>query len=162
MFVAFCGLLLLLPCWLSILYLRAQENFTFLILLLLALVAAADIGAYFSGRAFGKHKLAPKVSPNKTWEGVWGGMFACSLLMVGTAIYTKVSVNWFALIACTIALAAFSVEGDLLESMLKRLKGVKDSGSILPGHGGILDRIDGIIATAPLYAFFLMNFGAQL
>lgn len=153
---------LFLPGWLSFVYLRDQTYFAFHVLMLFGLVAAADIGAYFMGRAFGKHKLARIVSPNKTWEGLVGGMLACCLLVVVTAlvfisqVIQLTALHWIKLIVSAILIAAISVVGDLFESMVKRYRNVKDSGSILPGHGGILDRIDGLTAAAPLYALLLV------
>ena len=155
------GLLLFVPGWLGFIDLREQGNYIFHLLLLPALVSAADIGAYFSGRAFGRHKLAPQVSPNKTWEGVFGGMLACALLIVvvgwlGIRQVTSLApVQWMLLVGAALVIAVFSVIGDLFESMVKRFRNVKDSGNLLPGHGGVLDRIDGLTAAAPLYALLL-------
>ena len=119
---------------------------------LLSLVWIADIGAYFSGRRFGKHKLAPAISPGKTWEGVAGGLLANLVWIV--AIY-QLSSGWgmsfHHFLVIGIATTLISVVGDLFESILKREAGVKDSGKLLPGHGGILDRIDSIIAAAPVF-----------
>ena len=133
----------------------------------MAIVWLADIGAYFAGRAFGRHKLAPRVSPGKTWEGVAGGILA---VLVAAAIVAfawpatgtgaeggaTVFSSWVAAraglgatVAVLAAIAALSVVGDLYESLLKRLAGVKDSGTLLPGHGGVLDRIDALIPTMP-------------
>lgn len=119
------------------------------VLFLFAIVAAADVGAFFSGRAFGRHKLAPRVSPGKTWEGVAGGMTLVALVGTGGAA-------WFGLAPLGTALAAMvvasvSIVGDLTVSMLKRASGVKDSGHILPGHGGVLDRVDSLLAALPVY-----------
>lgn len=166
-FVGLIGFWVLYPCWLALVHLRLQSGYIFHILLLLGLVAAADIGAYFSGRALGKHKLAPQVSPGKTWEGVWGGMLACCLLMLGVSQFESISASmiglpWFGLLACAVLIAAYSVVGDLSESLLKRVKGLKDSGSILPGHGGVMDRIDGLVAVAPLYTLLVISFGEAL
>ena len=156
------GLPLFLPGWLSLVYLRYQEYHAFHILLLLALVSAADIGAYFAGRAFGRHKLAPRVSPNKTLEGFVGGLAACCALVLVVALLFIAQVtdlttsHWFKLLLAALLIAAFSVVGDLFESMVKRFRDVKDSGNLLPGHGGMLDRIDGLTAAAPAYALLLM------
>lgn len=155
------GLPLFLPGWLALLTLRAQDYFAFHILLLLGLVAAADIGAFFAGRAFGKHKLAPRVSPNKTLEGFIGGLLACCLLMVVAALVfidrqvTLAMPHWGKLLLAALVISGSSVVGDLFESMIKRFRNVKDSGNLLPGHGGILDRIDGLTAAAPVYALLL-------
>lgn len=118
----------------------------------LALVWVADIGAYFSGKAFGKTKLAPAISPGKTLQGLWGGMIA-------TALYTIIASNYFSLdmkgtiilLLLSQLLTLVSVSGDLYESYLKRERGIKDSGRILPGHGGILDRIDSVLAAMPVF-----------
>ncbi len=161
------GVPLFIPGWMAFVLLRDQANFEFHILLLFFLVAAADIGAYFAGRRFGKHKLAVLVSPNKTWEGFYGGMIACIVLVISTALIfsenlTELNMtHWLKLVIGAILIAIFSVVGDLLESMIKRFRDVKDSGKILPGHGGILDRIDGLTSAAPLYVFLLMQLGSD-
>ncbi len=124
-----------------------------LFLMLLALVAAADIGAYFAGRRFGHTKLAPSVSPGKTWEGVIGGAIAVTLLSLAFASVMGLSKLGFVGIAGIVFVA--SVVGDLTESLFKRGAGLKDSGFILPGHGGLLDRIDSLTAAAPFYVLGL-------
>ena len=148
------GTLAVVPAWCALALLHAsQPNGHRWLLVALAIVWAGDTGAYFAGRAFGKHKLAPRISPNKTVEGLLGGM-ACALLAASL-------LGWFAgatmaqqPLLLGVALAAFlaSVVGDLFESLLKRHIGVKDSGDILPGHGGILDRIDAVLAALPVFA----------
>ncbi|MDB6063142.1 MAG: phosphatidate cytidylyltransferase [Verrucomicrobiaceae bacterium] len=150
------GWLTLLPAWLAFAYLRMQPFGERKIVFLLGLVAAADIGAYFSGKAFGKHKLAPAVSPGKSWEGFWGGLVFS--LLVATLVWwfywaALPLLAWLAVVAFT---ALASVLGDLLESMVKRHRGVKDSGNLLPGHGGIMDRFDSISAAAPIFALGLL------
>jgi phosphatidate cytidylyltransferase len=145
------GLDLLWICVHSLFYLYYEYGPEALFFLL-SLVWIADIGAYFSGRRFGKHKLAPAISPGKTWEGVAGGLLANLVWIV--AIY-QLSPGWgmsfthFLVIG--MATSMISVVGDLFESILKREAGVKDSGKLLPGHGGILDRIDSVIAAAPVF-----------
>lgn len=130
------------------------------LLSVLAIVWIADIGAYFTGRALGKHKLAPTISPGKSWEGVIGGWIAVIVVAVITAVFwhntnifsTRLAVTWGGLrmtIVLTIVVAA-SVIGDLFESQLKRRAGMKDSSNLLPGHGGVLDRIDSLIPVLPL------------
>jgi len=119
------------------------------VLFLFALVAAADVGAFFTGRAIGRNKLAPKVSPGKTWEGVAGGLALAALVGLGGAL-------WFGLprgtaVAAGVGIAAFSILGDLTVSMLKRHVGLKDTGKIFPGHGGVLDRVDSMLAAMPLF-----------
>ena len=116
------------------------------------LVWVADSGAYFSGKKFGKTKLAPNVSPGKTLEGLWGALFATGIYAVAAAYYFELAGNqWLILIAMSLLLTILSVAGDLYESFLKREAGMKDSGNILPGHGGILDRVDGLLAVMPVF-----------
>lgn len=149
------GICVLIPAWLGLQYMRALPNGDWLTLLLFGVVAAADTGAYFTGRALGKKPLAPAVSPAKSWEGAWGG-FACSaalVLLVGSLFLPEQ--RWL-LLAAALPTALVSVLGDLLESMIKRHRGIKDSGAILPGHGGILDRIDAITAAVPIFALALL------
>lgn len=156
------GFVVLLPGWLALVSLRGLEPHAFHILLLLLLVAAADIGAYFAGRAFGKHKLAALVSPNKTWEGFAGGQVAaCAVLwLVLTTHGIELTLLQGVLVTLgTVLLAAASVVGDLFESMLKRQAGVKDSGTLLPGHGGVLDRLDSLTAALPVYSVLLLQAG---
>ncbi len=159
------GFLVLIPGWAGLSYLSSLPASSLYILFLILIVAAADSGAYFSGRAFGRRKLAPQVSPNKTWEGVWGGMASCCLLMsMAVAWHASETLDisqWAGLMLFAAALAAISVVGDLFESMIKRFSKVKDSGGILPGHGGFLDRIDGVTAAAPLYVLVLLLAGGQ-
>lgn len=163
---AVAGLFVLLPGWSALLVLGASGAHVASILLLLGLVAAADIGAYFCGRAFGRRKLAPQVSPNKTWEGFAGGMAACSLVALAFVAGTDAGSPLSALLVLKVLAAALSVGvvsvvGDLFESMVKRMAGVKDSGSLLPGHGGVLDRIDSIAAALPLFTITLNWFIAS-
>ena len=116
------------------------------------LVWIADSGAYFSGKKFGKNKLAPNVSPGKTLEGLWGALFATGLYAVLAGYYFGLPNNqWLMLLAISLLLTILSVAGDLYESFLKREAGTKDSGNILPGHGGILDRVDGVFAVMPVF-----------
>lgn len=151
------GWLALLPAWLACAYLRLQIHGEWKVMFLLALVAAADIGAYFSGTQFGKHKLAPAVSPGKSWEGFFGGLAASAVFAfaVWSLLWAQQLPLLILLIIAALTMVA-SVIGDLLESMLKRYRGVKDSGNILPGHGGILDRFDSISAAAPVFALGLL------
>lgn len=145
------GLLLLTFTWAAVASILHHESGQWLLLLAIAIIALADIGGYLAGNLLGKHKLAPIISPGKTWEGFAGGMFFQLLLIVGlvTVLPDVVLSSLFILI---IPVALYSVLGDLFESMLKRHSGVKDSSRLLPGHGGVLDRIDGIMAALPLFA----------
>ncbi|MES1196791.1 MAG: phosphatidate cytidylyltransferase, partial [Steroidobacter sp.] len=127
---------------------------------LLLIVAATDIGAYFTGRAFGKHKLAPRVSPGKTWEGVGGGLLSATVMAMVLSKWLSMPEVSFTML-CVVT-AAFSIVGDLTESLFKRHAGLKDSGNILPGHGGVLDRIDSITAAAPVYVYGLMYLNAVM
>jgi phosphatidate cytidylyltransferase len=134
------------------------------LLSVMALVWIADIGAYFAGKAFGKRKLAPSISPGKSWEGAVGGCVAvivlasCSVLFGGDAFsdtfaaHVQSRLGWAALLAILVLIVAASVVGDLFESQLKRRAGLKDSSNLLPGHGGVLDRIDALIPVLPLAA----------
>ncbi len=152
------GILVLIPTWVALVYVRQQSNGAWLVLLLMLIVAVADSGGYFAGRRFGKHKLAPAVSPGKTWEGFAGGFFANCLLALILGLILDASI--LLMLALVIPTSLVSVLGDLLESMVKRHAGAKDSGNILPGHGGILDRVDGITAGAPVFALSLLATGA--
>lgn len=153
------GLIVLLPTALAMAHLRAEDPW--LLLLAIAAVSVADIAAYFSGRAFGRRKLAPQISPGKTWEGAIGA--ACGVTVLGLVVALSLGSGWavlpaLALLPLLIAYTALSIEGDLFESLLKRQAGLKDSGSILPGHGGILDRIDSLTSTLPLAALAVLLF----
>lgn len=147
------GALVLIPAWLSLVFLHSQAHGQWLILLLIFLVACADIGAYFSGKRFGKHKLAPAVSPGKTWEGFWGGLAACLLLALAVALF--LGGDWL-IVAIIVPAGLISVLGDLSESMFKRQRGIKDSSQLLPGHGGLLDRVDGVTSAAPVFALAII------
>ncbi|HTF98023.1 MAG TPA: phosphatidate cytidylyltransferase [Cellvibrio sp.] len=151
------GLVVLLPTWIALVYIRQQPNGAWLVLMLILVVAIADSGGYFAGRRFGRHKLAPAVSPGKTWEGFAGGFLAnCILALI---LSVALGIGFGLMLAIVIPTSLVSVLGDLLESMVKRHAGVKDSGHILPGHGGILDRVDGITAGAPIFAMALLVTG---
>jgi len=115
---------------------------------------AADIGAYFAGKSLGRHKLAVEVSPGKTWEGAIGGMLLAVAVCSGILVYAGVF-DWI-WIPALVLLVAISIVGDLFESLLKRASGIKDSGSLFPGHGGVLDRIDSILAVAPFWALWAL------
>ena len=149
------GALVILPTWAAMVALHAVS--TWLMLAVMALVWVADISAYFAGRAFGKHKLAVTISPGKTWEGVAGAV-------VGVLVYGGIVLTFSPLqgrlalplmVLLLILLTAVSVMGDLFESLLKRQAGIKDSSNLLPGHGGVLDRIDALTSTLPVAALIL-------
>jgi phosphatidate cytidylyltransferase len=128
-----------------------------LLLYLIVLIAAADVGAYFGGRSLGRHKLAPLVSPGKTWEGFAAGIAGAAVAaLVGAAIFGQPTLAW---LAVCVPVALLSVVGDLIESMFKRRAGLKDSGGLLPGHGGVLDRIDSMTAAAPAFLLGLQLLG---
>lgn len=159
------GLSVLVAAWLAVAQARTiGVNF---LLSVLVLVWVADIFAYFAGRAFGlkftKRKLAPAISPGKSWEGVWGGMAGVLVLAVAwtladraldaavPSLYSRLAAQgWWLLVVGAIFMAAMSVVGDLAESLIKRSAGAKDSSQLLPGHGGVLDRVDALLPTLPL------------
>lgn len=150
------GALILLPAWQGLVLLKHWSMGNWLILAVMVLVWGADIGAYFSGRAFGKRKLAPQVSPGKSWEGVYGGLALSLAITLGVGLVRYWSVGELLLGLFGAALIVMgSVVGDLTESMFKRRSGIKDSSNLLPGHGGILDRIDSLTAAIPLFAVLL-------
>lgn len=151
------GLLLLVPAWLGLTSLHGKGAWWLLYLLLL--VWGADTGAYFAGRAFGRRKLAPAVSPGKTLEGFFGGLALTMALALGVALWQGFAgQRLLAFLALSLITVLASVLGDLFESMVKRRAGLKDSGTIFPGHGGALDRIDSLTAAAPVFALgFLLG-----
>ncbi|MBL4941234.1 MAG: phosphatidate cytidylyltransferase [Colwellia sp.] len=160
------GWLTLVPTWLAFMVIRTNDyqvdsyHGAQLLMFLFLMVWSADVGAYFVGKAFGKHKLMPNVSPGKTFEGFLGGVvFACLLIAIAAYQLQWNSEQTITVLLVTILITTVSVLGDLNESMFKRQAGVKDSGSILPGHGGILDRIDSLTATAPVFALCYVMFG---
>lgn len=149
------GWIVLLGAFVAIVQLKARSPW--LVLAAMAIVWVADTAAYFSGRAFGRHKLAPEVSPGKTWEGVYGALVAVALYALALVPLADAAgyagarngatiALWLAFV---VAVAALSVVGDLFESWQKRQAGVKDSGTLLPGHGGVLDRVDALLAAMP-------------
>lgn len=152
------GIPVLLPAWYALMQLHAMDYKY--VIYLITLVALADTAAFFTGRKFGKNKLAPELSPGKTREGVSGAVLA-------TAVWAAVGLVWLAVpqekgvwfVVLSMLVVLMSVAGDLFESLLKREAGVKDSGHILPGHGGILDRIDGLLPAAPLFTLGLLWLG---
>lgn len=136
----------------ALLWMREQENGLLLAFWGLSLVWATDIGAYFAGRGFGGPKIAPSISPNKTWAGLFGGMLGA--LLLGWALTTYEDLP-FQLAMVSPLFAVLAQVGDFFESWLKRRAGVKDSGTLLPGHGGALDRLDGVVTSLPVAAFFI-------
>jgi len=159
-FYSILGLIILPATWFALVFLR-ELGLVFL-LSSMALVWVADIGAYFIGKAFGKHKLAAQISPGKSIEGALGGLVLCYLyaflcvayLPLGDTLFGAWAIRfgWVLMFLMVTVLVAFSVFGDLFESQFKRLAGVKDSSQLLPGHGGVLDRVDALIPTMPIAA----------
>jgi phosphatidate cytidylyltransferase len=160
------GWLALIATWVAVVQLQARSPA--LLLALMAIVWVADTAAYFAGRRFGKRKLAPAISPGKTWEGVYGALIAVAVYALALLPFAEdagysapiVPTSVIAWIALVLALAGLSIVGDLFESQLKRNRGVKDSGKLLPGHGGVLDRIDALLAALPpaaLIAHYLIR-----
>lgn len=158
--MALVGGVVLIPTGLAMMELRATS--AWVLLGVMALVWMADVSAYFAGRKFGKRKLAPSISPGKTWEGVAGAVLGVSLYVVLVGRFSGLVhgyLNFVMVILVSWLWVALSVIGDLFESAVKRQAGVKDSGSLLPGHGGILDRIDALTPTLPLAALALSLWG---
>ncbi len=163
------GWIILIPTWLALVQLKSISPF--LLLALMAVIWAADTAAYFAGKKFGRNKLAPSISPGKTWEGVIGAMIGVSIYALiwlnssdtlhdaaarvgGVPVITVIIAVWL--------MTYFSILGDLFESWMKRQAGLKDSGNILPGHGGILDRIDALTSTLPLAALVVFYLNSTL
>jgi len=144
---ALLGLGLLLPCWLSLVILQGSSN---LLMYLFILVWGVDTAAYFIGKRFGKRRLAPLISPGKTVVGAVGAICATLLLASISSIWFAPQ-HYLAWLALSLGTTFFAIAGDLFESLLKRQQGIKDSGHLLPGHGGLLDRIDSLMAAAPLF-----------
>ena len=152
--LAATGIMVLLPTWYALAQLQRDAGS---LLVLLGVVWIADTSAYFAGRAFGRHKLAPAVSPGKTWEGVAGAFAGVAVYALVLSLVNFQDRDFYFLVAVFSGMTAFSIVGDLFESWLKRGAGVKDSGAILPGHGGLLDRIDGMLAAMPLAALIFVQ-----
>lgn len=149
--LALIGIFILVPLWFAMVTLRQVGPI--LLLSMMATVWIADTAAYFAGKRFGRHKLAPSISPGKTWEGVLGAGLAVTLYAVGVCYFFKTE-YWLVILMLGITVA--SIVGDLIESLVKRQADAKDSGFIFPGHGGILDRIDGLTSSLPLVTFLLL------
>ena len=140
------GFFMIAPLWLAFIFAKGANPW--LLLTLLATIWIADSAAYFAGKRFGKHKLAPSISPGKTWEGVLGALLAVTIF--GLILTMAELVTHLAIFPLLWIVAALGVVGDLFESLIKRQFGKKDSGNLLPGHGGILDRIDGLLPSLPI------------
>ncbi len=162
------GFFVLIPMWVGFMTLKSQEHSALIILYVMLLIWGADTGAYFAGKTWGSKKLAPNVSPGKSWAGFWGGLATTGLIAI---VFSSCVNHWvrpmsmddFVLLAImTFITAIISVMGDLVESMMKRHRGIKDSSQLLPGHGGVLDRIDSMASAVPVFAFFMVLLGWQL
>lgn len=150
------GFITLIPAILALCYIHAKDQGAYWLLYALTIIWIADIGAYFSGRKFGKVKLAPALSPGKTREGLYGALIATTLYTMAASIFFGLDVvQTVMLLIAGFFATLLSVAGDLFISLLKRERGIKDSGNILPGHGGVLDRIDSITSSAPFFALLL-------
>lgn len=150
---ALMGIFVLIPAWIAINLLLNSDGGLYRLGFLLVIICGADIAAYFIGRKWGKHKLAPEVSPGKTWEGVIGGVLIVLIITLIVLSYSDLPIlGWLRACLLSIITVLFSILGDLYESMMKRNAGMKDSSRLLPGHGGILDRIDSLTAAAPIFA----------
>ena len=160
--IGLMGLLTLVPAWTGMVMLKYLAPEGYLLIGLVILVAAVDIGAYFAGTFCGKRKLAARLSPNKSWEGVWGGLAATvatgllSIWCFGRFVASLHTWQTVVLVGLSLVVAWLAVVGDLVESMLKRNSHVKDSGRLLPGHGGLLDRVDSLMAVTPAYVLTLI------
>jgi phosphatidate cytidylyltransferase len=165
---AVLGLFVLIPMWVGFMTLKSQPHSALIIVYVMLLIWGADTGAYFAGKTWGNKKLAPNVSPGKSWAGFWGGLATTGLIAIVFSVcinqwLSPMTLEGFALLAVmTFITAIISVMGDLVESMMKRHRGIKDSSQLLPGHGGVLDRIDSMASAVPVFAFFMLFFGWQL
>lgn len=156
-FKALAGAVVLVSAWWALVALHEGPGPRW-VLYALVLVWVADSGAYFAGRAWGRRKLAPRISPGKTWAGVWGALAAVAVGAVLTAVAAGLGRGpALYLIGLSLVLVPVAIIGDLFESLLKRQAGVKDSGALLPGHGGVLDRIDSLLAVSPIFLLGLWS-----
>lgn len=154
------GVLVLISTWSALVVLKQSNDFVVWVLLLMGLIWGADSGAYFAGRAFGKRKLARFVSPGKSWEGVAGGLVLTQIGVIIFAFLSDFSLsNWCLLAVIALVTSSVSVLGDLTESLFKRHEGIKDSSHLIPGHGGVMDRVDSLTAAAPIYVLLLSLVG---
>ncbi len=154
------GIFVLVPTWMAMAYLREQASGAWVIVIVMAIVVIADVGAYVAGKAFGRRKLALQVSPGKSWEGFLGGLTGC--LCFALILSWATSTVWWQMLALIVPASLASVLGDLLESMVKRERGIKDSSQLLPGHGGVMDRLDSLTACAPVFALGVLASGWTL
>jgi phosphatidate cytidylyltransferase len=145
----------------SLLYLRSLDQGFIIILILLAIVWSTDIFAYFAGKYIGGPKIWTKISPNKTWAGLLGGMIGATIVVASLNIFI-ISPNLVKITLYTPSLAVISQAGDFFESWIKRRFDVKDSGNIIPGHGGIMDRVDGLASVTPIFALIAILMGGQI
>lgn len=146
------GILYLAPAAAMLMLMREGERGFADVLTLIALVAAIDIGAYFTGRAIGGPKIAPAISPSKTWAGLLGGILGALAVLVLSARLSEATPAWWQVLGLAVLAAVVAQAGDFFESWMKRRAGVKDSGKLIPGHGGLFDRVDGLIAVSFLAA----------
>jgi phosphatidate cytidylyltransferase len=151
------GLLALVPAWLALMRMLDLPQGAHWVLFTFLLVWGADIGAYFAGHRFGRTRLAPQVSPGKTWEGVAGGFALSAVVAIAGSAWFSLPLYTF--VPLCLSAVGFSIIGDLTESLLKRFAGVKDSGTLFPGHGGVMDRIDSVTGAAPVLLFGLTILG---
>lgn len=164
---AILGLCVLLPMWVGFMHLKMQPHSSLLIVFVMLIVWGADTGAYFAGKKWGNSKLAPNVSPGKSWAGFWGGLVTSAVvaLLFGLGLdrwlQPMSQADYLQMVVIAMVTMVVSVLGDLVESMMKRHRGIKDSSSLLPGHGGVLDRIDSMAAAVPVFALciYLLDWG---
>ncbi len=150
------GLAILVTTWSAFIVLKDQTHFVTWILLLMGLIWGADTGAYFAGRRFGKRKLARHVSPGKSWEGVIGGILLTQFGVFLFSTFESLSIaSWLTLAVIALVTVLVSVLGDLTESLFKRHTGIKDSSHLIPGHGGVLDRVDSLLSASPIFVLLL-------
>ena len=157
------GVFVIVPMWIGLVMLKEMPEGNYYLVWLMFMVWGADSGAYFAGRHFGKTKLAEKVSPKKTWEGVYGGMLTAMIFSIIAAVslfdignYSVL--DWVLLFVMSAVVVFISVVGDLFESLLKRHENIKDSSQLLPGHGGVMDRVDSLVAAVPFFVLFIPLF----
>ncbi len=156
---ALLGVVVILACYQALWQLHAETSRHGLVYLLLVVVWATDTGGYFVGKRFGRRKLAPLVSPNKTWEGLWGGVLLAGLLAALGSRWIDSPSPWWIFMLLGLAVALMSVVGDLSVSMFKRQCGIKDTGQLFPGHGGALDRLDSLLSAAPILLLGYLTLG---